>query len=120
MIIGPPAGDAFNFGSYHLNNQTPRRACLLTPVIKIVVDLAVYPGNIFNFLIAFGLILLRQRRKALNLPPPDFKAWSVAVGFTLLANAYMLIAPWYPPIGGANGGDVSFWYGTYLAVSIGL
>ncbi|KAJ5168873.1 uncharacterized protein N7482_004467 [Penicillium canariense] len=98
MIIGPPAGDAFNF----------------------VVDLAVYPSNIFNFLIAIGLLVLRQRRKALNLPPPDFKAWAVAIGFTLLANAYMLVAPWYPPTGGADGGDVSFWYGTYLVVSIGL
>ncbi|OKP02400.1 High-affinity methionine permease [Penicillium subrubescens] len=98
MIIGPPAGDAFNF----------------------VVDLAVYPSNIFNFLIAIGLLLLRHRRKALGLPPPEFKAWGVAIGFALLANTYMLIAPWYPPTGGANGGDVSFWYGTYLAVSIGL
>ncbi|KAF3389115.1 High-affinity methionine permease [Penicillium rolfsii] len=98
MIIGPPAGDAFNF----------------------VVDLAVYPSNIFNFLIAIGLLLLRHRRKALGLPPPEFKAWGVAIGFTLLANAYMLIAPWYPPTGGAKGGDVSFWYGTYLVVSIGL
>jgi hypothetical protein len=32
----------------------------------------------------------------------------------------MLIAPWYPPLKGATGGDVSFWYGTYLVVSIGL
>ncbi|KAJ5460822.1 amino acid transporter [Penicillium daleae] len=98
MIIGPPAGDAFNF----------------------VVDLAVYPSNIFSFLIAIGLLLLRQRRKALGLPPPDYKAWGIAVGFSLLANAYMLVAPWYPPTGGADGGDVSFWYGTYLVVSIGL
>jgi hypothetical protein len=87
---------------------------------QTVVDLAVYPSNIFNFLIAIGLLLLRHRRKALGLPPPEFKAWGVAIGFALLANAYMLIAPWYPPTGGAKGGDVSFWYGTYLVVSIGL
>ncbi|OOQ86681.1 high affinity methionine permease [Penicillium brasilianum] len=98
MIIGPPAGDAFNF----------------------IVDLAVYPGQIFYLLIAIGLILIRRRRNALNLPRPEFRAWNIALGFTILVDVYMLIAPWYPPTGGANGGDVSFWYGTYLAVGAGL
>lgn len=28
--------------------------------------------------------------------------------------------PWYPPTGGATGGDVSFWYGTYIVVGIGI
>ncbi|KAF7586229.1 hypothetical protein BBP40_009213 [Aspergillus hancockii] len=98
MIIAPPAGDAFNF----------------------VVDLAVYPGNIFNFLLVIGLLLIRRRRSKLNLPRPEYRAWSIAIGFALLANLYMLAAPWYPPTGGANGGDVSFWYGTYLVVGIGL
>lgn len=28
--------------------------------------------------------------------------------------------PWYPPPGGRNGGDVSFWYGTYIVVGIGI
>jgi amino acid transporter len=101
------------------HSPDPRKSWL-TPVIKIVVDLAVYPGQIFYFLIAIGLIMIRQRRKALNLPRPEFRAWNIALGFTLLVDLYMLIAPWYPPTGGANGGDVSFWYGTYLAVSVGL
>ncbi|KAB8077381.1 amino acid permease-domain-containing protein [Aspergillus leporis] len=98
MILAPPAGDAFNF----------------------VVDLAVYPGNIFNFLLVIGLLLIRRRRSKLNLPRPEYRAWSIAIGFALLANLYMLAAPWYPPATGANGGDVSFWYGTYLVVGIGL
>ncbi|KAJ5085214.1 hypothetical protein N7532_009985 [Penicillium argentinense] len=98
MIIGPPAGDAFNF----------------------VVDLSTYPTNIFNFLLVVGIMLIRRRRKAINLPRPEYRAWNIAVGFALLVTVYMLVAPWYPPSTGATGGDVSFWYGTYLVVGIGL
>ncbi|KAJ5127473.1 amino acid permease-domain-containing protein [Penicillium atrosanguineum] len=98
MVIGPPAGDAFNF----------------------VVDLSVYPGSLFSFLLVIGLLMIRRRRKALNLPRPEYRAWNVAVVFAFLANLYTLVAPWYPPTGGADGGDVSFWYGTYLVVGIGL
>ena len=85
-----------------------------------MVDLSVYPGNIFSFLLVIGLLMIRRRRKALNLPRPEYRAWNVAVVFAFLANLYMLVAPWYPPTGGADGGDVSFWYGTYLVVGIGL
>ncbi|KAE8147397.1 amino acid permease-domain-containing protein [Aspergillus avenaceus] len=98
MILGPPAGDAFNF----------------------VVDLSVYPSTIFNFLLVGGLLLIRWRRKKLNLPQPEYKSWMIAIGFALLTNIYLLAAPWYPPTTGANGGDISFWYGTYLVVGIGL
>ncbi|KAJ1714526.1 high affinity methionine permease [Aspergillus flavus] len=98
MILAPPAGDAFNF----------------------VVDLSVYPSSIFNFLLVVGLLLIRRRRSKFNLPRPEYKSWAIAIGFALLANLYLLAAPWYPPTGGANGGDVSFWYGTYLVVGIGL
>ncbi|MCJ1384114.1 hypothetical protein MMC17_007230 [Xylographa soralifera] len=28
--------------------------------------------------------------------------------------------PWYPPAGGADGGDVSFWYATYCVVGLGI
>lgn len=85
-----------------------------------MVDLSTYPLSIFSFLLVVGLLMIRRRRKALNLPRPEYKAWDVAVVFSILANFYMLVAPWYPPTGGADGGDVSFWYGTYLVVSIGL
>lgn len=86
----------------------------------IVVDLSVYPTNLFNFLLVIGLVLIRKRRKALNLPRPEYRAWWIAIAFAFLANLYMLIAPWYPPAEGADGGDVSFWYGTYLVVGLGL
>ncbi|KAF5860881.1 hypothetical protein ETB97_000972 [Aspergillus alliaceus] len=98
MIIAPPAGDAFNF----------------------VVDLSVYPTSIFNFLLVTGLLLIRRRRNKLNLPRPEYRSWAIAIAFALLANFYLLVAPWYPPTGGSNGGDVSFWYGTYIVVGIGL
>ncbi|KAA8649308.1 uncharacterized protein ATNIH1004_005209 [Aspergillus tanneri] len=98
MILAPPAGDAFNF----------------------VVDLSVYPTSIFNFLLVVGLLVIRRRRRKFHLPRPEYRAWSIAIVFALLTNLYLLVAPWYPPSDGANGGDVSFWYGTYLVVGIGL
>ncbi|RHZ67341.1 high affinity methionine permease [Aspergillus thermomutatus] len=98
MILAPPAGDAFNF----------------------VVDLGVYPGNAFALFLAIGLLLTRRHRKQHNIPSSGYKAWDVVVGFSVLSNLYMLVAPWYPPTTGANGGDVSFWYATYCAVGLGI
>ncbi|RLM00401.1 hypothetical protein CFD26_108215 [Aspergillus turcosus] len=98
MILAPPAGDAFNF----------------------VVDLGVYPANAFALFLAIGLLLTRRHRKRHNIPPSGYKAWNAVVGFSILSNLYMLVAPWYPPTTGANGGDVSFWYATYCAVGLGI
>ncbi|KAL2820353.1 high affinity methionine permease [Aspergillus granulosus] len=98
MILAPPAGDAFNF----------------------VVDLGIYPQSLFNFLLAVGLLFTRRHRKRLNIPRTEWHAWDIAVYFAILANLYLLVAPWYPPTEGATGGDVSFWYGTYLVVGISL
>ena len=73
---------------------------------------------------AIGLYLTRRNRKRLNIPSPakkaSFRAWHIAVLFTILVNLYMLIMPWYPPTGGATGGDVSFWYATYVITGIGI
>ncbi|PLB54187.1 high affinity methionine permease [Aspergillus steynii IBT 23096] len=98
MILAPPAGDAFNF----------------------VVDLSMYPSNLFNFLLAIGLIFTRYYRKRLNFPNSGYSAWHVVVGFAILSNLYLLVAPWYPPTEGATGGDVSFWYATYLVVGLAI
>ena len=98
MILAPPAGDAFNF----------------------IVDLSNYPSNLFNFLLAMGLLITRYRRRKANIPRSQFRAWDVAVAFNILANLYMLVAPWYPPSSGATGGDVSFWYATYIVVGLGV
>ncbi|RAK87617.1 high affinity methionine permease [Aspergillus costaricaensis CBS 115574] len=98
MIIAPPAGDAFNF----------------------IVDLAIYPGNAFNFLLAIGILITRHRRQRLNFPPSGYRAWTISVYFAILSSLYMLVAPWYPPSTGADGGDVSFWYATYCVVGIAI
>ncbi|XRM40976.1 hypothetical protein ABZX51_004278 [Aspergillus tubingensis] len=98
MIIAPPAGDAFNF----------------------IVDLAIYPSNAFNFLLAIGILITRHRRQRLNLPPSGYRAWTISVYFAILSSLYMLVAPWYPPSTGADGGDVSFWYATYCVVGIAI
>ena len=125
MILAPPAGDAFNFG---MCAQCPlaetvlvKSNCLVYVLtLRIVVDLAVYPGNIFLFLLVIGLVMIRRRRSRIGLPPPEYRAWYIAIIFATLTNLYMLIAPWYPPTDGADGGDVSFWYATYIVVGIGL
>ncbi|KAJ5547925.1 hypothetical protein N7513_005159 [Penicillium frequentans] len=98
MILAPPAGDAFNF----------------------IVDLSIYPSNIFLFILTIGLLITRQRRKRLNLEPAEFRCWDVAVGFSLLSNVFMLAMPWYPPSTGADGGDVSFWYATYCVTGLAI
>lgn len=67
-----------------------------------------------------GLYIVRYRRKKLGVPRSEFRAWDAAVVFTILQNLYLLIMPWYPPTGGATGGDVSFWYATYCVTGIGI
>ncbi|KAJ5925246.1 hypothetical protein N7454_007885 [Penicillium verhagenii] len=98
MILAPPAGDAFDF----------------------IVDLSIYPANLFIFILTIGLLVTRRRRKRLNLQPAEYRAWNVAVGFSLLSNIFMLAMPWYPPSTGADGGDVSFWYATYCVTGLGI
>lgn len=67
-----------------------------------------------------GLFLVRWRRARAKLPQPSFKAWHVAVIFNILINLYAIVMPWYPPRSGIYGGDVSFFYATYLLTGIGL
>ncbi|KAG9517781.1 amino acid transporter, partial [Aureobasidium melanogenum] len=98
MILAPPAGDAFNF----------------------ITDLQTYPAAAFAFTMSVGLYMVRYRRKRLGVPRSEFRAWDAAVVFTILQNVYLLIMPWYPPTGGATGGDVSFWYATYCVTGIGI
>ncbi|KAF5850016.1 hypothetical protein GGP41_005457 [Bipolaris sorokiniana] len=98
IILAVPAGDAFSF----------------------IVDLQVYPSACFSLLMAVGLYVLRFRRNRLGLPPPSFHVWNVVLIFNILVQLYLIIMPWYPPTGGATGGDVSFWYGTYIVVGIGI
>ncbi|KAJ4299632.1 hypothetical protein N0V90_004878 [Kalmusia sp. IMI 367209] len=98
MIVGPPAGDAFNF----------------------IVDLQVYPDSIFKLAMVIGLLLVRRSRRRLNLPASEFRAWNVVVYFNILVTLYLVVMPWYPPAKGRNGGDVTFWYGTYIVTGIAI
>ncbi|KAL1983485.1 hypothetical protein VTN96DRAFT_10306 [Rasamsonia emersonii] len=98
MILAPPAGDAFNF----------------------IVDLQSYPAAVFSALLAVGIFLIRRQRKKIGKTETEFRAWNIAAIFTVLVNIYLLAMPWYPPAGGADGGDVSFWYATYCVVGLGI
>lgn len=98
MILAPPAGDAFNF----------------------IVDLQSYPANVFLFTTTFGLLLIRRRRARLGFPRAEFRVWDIAIYFSLAVNVFLLVMPWYPPPGGRDGGDVSFWYATYCVTGLGM
>lgn len=98
IILAVPAGDAFSF----------------------ITDLQVYPASVFNLLMGIGIYILRHNRKKLGLPDPSFEAWNVVLIFNIAVQLYLIIMPWYPPTGGATGGDVSFWYATYVVTGIGI
>ncbi|EME46989.1 hypothetical protein DOTSEDRAFT_94957, partial [Dothistroma septosporum NZE10] len=98
IILAVPAGDAFSF----------------------ITDLQVYPSSCFNLLMGIGIYVLRHNRKKLGMPEPSFKAWDVVLVFNIAVQLYLIIMPWYPPTDGATGGDVSFWYATYVVTGIGI
>ena len=95
-------------------------AYMLTYSSLLVVDLQSYPSAIFNCLMAVGLYLVRYRRRKLRLSRAEFRAWDVSVLFSIAANLFLVIMPWYPPSSGRDGGDVSFWYATYVVVGISM
>lgn len=98
VILVPPPGDAFNF----------------------VIDLQSYPSNVFLVLLVVGLFLIRKRRAQAGLPPASFQAWNWVAYLYLCVSIFLLVAPWIPPPGGSNGGDVSFWYATYCVTGLAI
>jgi amino acid transporter len=94
VILALPFGDAFNF----------------------LVDLRSYPDSMYLFLMVVGIYYLRHQRKKAGLPPAPFQAWHSALILMAAVCLFILIMPWFPP----DDSDVSFWYGTYCAVGIGL
>lgn len=74
------------------------------------------------FLLAMtaGVYLIRLQRSRAGIPRSAFRCWDVAVIFYILVNIFLLVMPWFPPPGGATGGDVSFWYATYCVAGIGM
>lgn len=87
---------------------------------SLVVDLQTYPAAIFDLFTAVGLYIIRYRRRKLGLSRAEFRAWDVSVIFSIAANLFLVIMPWYPPSAGRDGGDVSFWYATYVVVGISM
>ena len=69
---------------------------------------------------AAGLYMIRYRRRKLGLGRAEFRAWDVSVIFNIAANLFIVIMPWYPPASGRDGGDVSFWYATYVVVGTAM
>ncbi|KAG1821041.1 amino acid/polyamine transporter I [Suillus subaureus] len=96
VIVGLPAGDAFNF----------------------LLDLASYPNLVFSAATAIGLWLLRRRRSLAGLAPSKYRARNIYVSLYLLSTIFLLIMPWVPPEPGH--GDVSFWYATYCVMGLGI
>ncbi|CAH0024021.1 unnamed protein product [Clonostachys rhizophaga] len=98
MCLAPPAGDAFQF----------------------VVSLKTYPEAIFHLFMAAGVYVIRRRRARNNIPRSEFRGWDVALIFFILMQIYTLVMPWIPPEKGIYGGDVSFFYATYMLTGIAI
>jgi len=94
--------------------------CLSISDLSTVVDLNSYPRAFFDAALTVGIFIIRRQRKKIGASKTEFRGWNIALVFSLLVNIYLLAMPWYPPKGGATGGDVSFWYATYCAVGIGM
>jgi len=67
-----------------------------------------------------GLYIVRYQRKKIDAPRSEFRAWDVVVIFNIIINLFLVIMPWYPPAKGRDGGDVAFWYATYVVTGISL
>ncbi|EJU03979.1 amino acid transporter [Dacryopinax primogenitus] len=72
---------------------------------NFLLDLASYPFLVFGAAFTFGIWPLRERMKKMGLPKCKYEMWDV---FIVLV----------PPEDGQ--GDVSFWYGTYCVVGMGV
>ncbi|KAF7966459.1 hypothetical protein HWV62_9747 [Athelia sp. TMB] len=98
VTLAPPPGDAFNF----------------------LVDLSSYPKAVFALATVAAVYILRYRYKVEGRPKAPYRAWHLALVIAVLQNVFVLAMPWWPPKGGRDGGDVSFWYATYCVVGIGI
>ena len=73
-----------------------------------------------NLKLGVGIYLVRHRHAKLGIPRPSFRAWHIAIVLNILVQLYVIILSWYPPADGANGGDVSFWYASYIVTGYGI
>lgn len=78
-IVAPPPGDAYNF----------------------ILNLISYPLNIVNTAIAAGLLHIYWKRYKGQMDwNPPLKATLPVTIFFFLSSAYLIIAPYIPPVGG--------------------
>jgi len=96
VILLLPAQDAFNF----------------------LLDLASYPFLVFGAVFTFGIWPLRARRKKAGLEKSKYQMLDVFIVLYLIWHGFLLVMPMLPPEDGQ--GDVSFWYGTYCVVGMGV
>lgn len=97
-IIAPPSSDAYNF----------------------ILNLISYPMNIINCFVSAGLLYIywKRRKGELEWNPP-ISAGYIITAFFLLANVYLVIAPYVPPTGGQSVYEhLPYW--THCVVAWGI
>ncbi|ODV60220.1 high affinity methionine permease [Ascoidea rubescens DSM 1968] len=99
MIVGPPAGSAYNF----------------------IVDLGSYSSTIFSFALIVGLLKVRKERKRRGLGRGEFKVPTVFLFVAMFFQLFVLAVTFVPPADGTLiGSDVTFFYATYPLVVFGI
>jgi len=93
VIVAIPAGDAYNF----------------------ILDIEGYPGAVINSFVVIGLFILRWR--APNVPRP-FKVWLPVAFFFLLAQAFLLVAPFLRPPGGIGDTSLPYWLASVVGIAV--
>lgn len=91
ITVAIPFGDAYNF----------------------ILDVEGYPGSVINFAVVVGFFWLRYAEPGLSRP---FRCWIPVAAFYMVAQAFLMIAPFLRPPGGV--GDTSLPY--YLSSVIGI
>ena len=91
VLVAIPFGDAYSF----------------------ILDVEGYPSSVINFFVVVGWFILRWKQPDWARP---FRCWYPVAAFYMLAQAFLMVAPFLRPPGGK--GDTSLPY--YLASLIGL
>lgn len=91
VIVAVPFGDAYNF----------------------ILDVEGYPGTVMNFFVVIGFFWLRYAAPDVSRP---FRCWWPVAVFYLVAQVFLLIAPFLRPPDGK--GDTSLPYWLYPIVGI--
>lgn len=94
VIVAIPFGDAYDF----------------------IIDVEGYPGSVINFLVVAGFFWLRYSQPTANRP---FKVWLPLAGLYLVAQAFLMVAPFLRPPGGV-GDTPPLAYWLYAVVGLAV